>query len=336
MPANKYALIRYRVIDRMITNPYRPYPNLEDLIDGCSETLGKQVSKSTLEKDLHAMKNDSALGYEAPIRYSKEYDGYYYEDPDFSISDIPLSDEEIDAIVIAANTLDQFKGIAIFNQYGAAIEKILNKVKLAPWEQRGTGSSIQFEQLPTVRGNEHLGQLFTAIQQRHVVTFEYASYKTGDRGVKQVEPYLLKEYSNRWYLLGFSRARADFRVYGLDRIQALVTTVERFDRQPNFDSDNFFKHSIGITANIQEQPEDVVLQCTPVLGKYLESQPLHESQAIQAHDAHWEIRLQVLLTYELEQKLLSFGNEVRVIQPENLKTKLVTTLQAALEQYNDL
>ena len=82
MPANKYALIRYRVIDRLISNKYKPYPGVEDLMDGCSEALGKDVSKSTIEKDLAAMKNDLGLGYEAPIKFSKEYQGYYYEDPD--------------------------------------------------------------------------------------------------------------------------------------------------------------------------------------------------------------------------------------------------------------
>ena len=111
MPANKYALIRYRVIDRVIGNKYNPYPSMEDLMEACSEAIGKQVSKSTIEKDIYAMKNDMSLGYEAPIKYSKNYQGYFYEDPDFTIRDVPLSDEEVDAIQFAAKTLFQFKNI---------------------------------------------------------------------------------------------------------------------------------------------------------------------------------------------------------------------------------
>jgi predicted DNA-binding transcriptional regulator YafY len=331
MPANKYALIRYRVIDRLISNKYKPYPGVEDLMDGYSEALGKDVSKSTIEKDLAAMKNDLGLGYEAPIKFSKEYQGYYYEDPDYSIEDIPLSTEEINAIRIAANTLYQFKNNGLFKQYDAAIDKILNKVKLSPEDNNQAAEVIQFEQAETVRGQEFLTDLFNAAMHRHKVSFHYLNYRTEDVSSRTLHPYLLKEYANRWYVIGLDEDKNDYRVFGLDRISDLVVSKDPFSRKKRFKPANYFKHSIGITAPAEEEPVEVILRCNALLTKYLESQPLHASQRITGNT----VTLKVIPTYELNEKLIGFGNQVKVIAPPTLMEEVKHAHLAALKQYEE-
>jgi len=113
MPANKYALIRYRVIDECLSNKYRRYPTKEDIRAACEDalygSLDARVSISTIEKDMYAMRNDAALGYEAPIVYDKYEKGYYYSDPEYTIKKIPLGEEDLDALQFAAMTLYQFR-----------------------------------------------------------------------------------------------------------------------------------------------------------------------------------------------------------------------------------
>ncbi len=329
MPANKYALIRYRVIDRLISNKYKPYPGVLDLMDGCSEALGKEVSKSTIEKDLASMKNDLGLGYEAPIKFSKEYQGYYYEDPEYSIEDIPLSTEEINAIRMAANTLYQFKNIGLFKQYDAAIDKILNKVKLSPVENNKAAEVIQFEQAETVSGQEFLTDLFNAAVHRNKVSFNYLNYRTEVVSSRIIHPYLLKEYANRWYVIGLDENKNNYRVFGLDRISDLQLSQDSFERKKRFKPANYFKYSIGITAPAEEEPVEVVLECNALLKKYLESQPLHASQRIKADI----ITLKVIPTYELKEKLIGFGNQVKVVSPQSLKDDIVQAHEAALKHY---
>ena len=82
MPHIKNALIRFRIIDRMIRNPYKPYPSKGDLREACEESLfgstyGEHICDSTIEKDLFAMR----IEHDAPIRYSRKHEGYFYEDP---------------------------------------------------------------------------------------------------------------------------------------------------------------------------------------------------------------------------------------------------------------
>lgn len=333
MPANKYALIRYRVIDRVIGNKYNPYPSMEDLMEACSEAIGKQVSKSTIEKDIYAMKNDMSLGYEAPIKYSKNYQGYFYEDPDFTIRDVPLSDEEVDAIQFAAKTLFQFKNIPIFRQYETAIDKILDRIIVGDELKGEQQKFIQFENLPTTRGNEHLEQLLSAIQHKKVVAFDYKSYKKAEGKRRIVDPYLLKEYRHRWYLIGYSEEKQSVIVYGLDRMKNVELLDETYEVTESFNPDLFFKHSIGITVG-EGGAQKIELSCSPVLSKYLKSQPLHHSQTILKEDENGTV-FQYLLTqtYELEERILGFGAEAKVLKPNQLRDSVKSSLKSAYKRY---
>ncbi len=334
MPANKLALIRYRIIDRSISNKYNPYPSIEDIMEKCSDALGKRVSRSTIEKDIYAMKNDLGLGYEAPIAFHREYGGYYYTDEDFTINDVPLSNEEIDAIKIAANTLVQFRDVGPFKEYSTAIDKVLNRVSIEP--EKGDAelkNIIQFESAPKVKGTHLLGLLFKACDGFKVVEFDYGSFKKGVVKRRTVEPHLLKEFENRWYLIGKSREKDDFIVYGLDRMENLHVTNESFERSANFNPDVYFKHSIGITANLKEKPMHVIMEVNEILAKYLSSKPLHRSQKLYERNDKTYLDLKVYNTYELHEKILGFGTQAKVIEPELLKNQIADTLQKATEQY---
>ena len=110
MPVIKNALLRYRVIDRCIRNDFQPFPSKEKLRQTCEEELygsvtGQNICHSTIEKDIFAMRNE----HDAPIAYSKLERGYFYEDKNFSMDDIPLTDSDISAIKAATNILNQFK-----------------------------------------------------------------------------------------------------------------------------------------------------------------------------------------------------------------------------------
>ena len=96
MPHIKNALIRYRIIDRCLRNKYAPYPSKSKLREACEEALygsfdGVNICDSTIEKDMFAMK----MEHDAPIKYSKRFGGYYYQDPNFTINDIPLTEENL-------------------------------------------------------------------------------------------------------------------------------------------------------------------------------------------------------------------------------------------------
>jgi len=338
MPANKYALLRYRIIDRCISNKFNPFPNKEALREACEEELygsdGDHISSSTIDKDLYAMRNEANLGYYAPIAYSKINKGYFYEDPDYSIDEMPLNQEDIEAIEFAATTLAQFRGIQLFESSGDAIDKILGRLSLRPKSGQSLEQYVQFETAPEYKGAAHLKLLLEAIRDRKAVSFEYQKFSGEASKRYSIHPYLLKEYRNRWYVIGYNPRKDATVVFGLDRVIGSVEqTQEKFQRKMDFDADIYFKHSLGITA-IDEAPEKIVLRFSPLSGKYVESQPWHSSQIIRKQtNSYTEVELFLCITSELKMQILSFGNDVKVMAPNKLKEMVGLTLNKALEGY---
>lgn len=317
MPHIKNALLRYRIIDKCIRNKYKPYPSKQDLREACEEALfgsihGDHICDSTIEKDMFAMKMD----HDAPIKYSRADKGYYYEDPDFTIDDIPLTDNDRDAIAFAAKTLMQFKNVDMFRQFGSAIDKIVDRVNIS--DDDDAAHFIQFEQALSSGGNEFLAPLLEAIKNSVLVKFDYASFVTGISKLRTVTPLLIKEYRNRWYLISHDLDKSDYVTYALDRMHNVQVTTERTERPADFNPDNFFKHSVGITSG-QKLPDVILFEADEVAAKYIISQPLHHSQEIEKESKGITVfSLKASITEELVREFMSYAGQVKVLQPKPL------------------
>jgi predicted DNA-binding transcriptional regulator YafY len=340
MPANKYALLRYRIIDRCLRNPQRPYPSKEDLRYACEEALygsdGEHISMSTIDKDLWAMRNEGELGFYAPIKFSKEKGGYCYEDPDYTISELPLTDDDLDTIQSAARTLLQFRDVPLFREFDTAIEKILDRMKIsAADENRSEHAVIQFERTQGYRGSEFLSDLFKAAKNDLEVYLIYRKFNSEDSDRRKFDPYLLKEYRGRWYVIGRDHRSGDLRTYGLDRVVSLELGAKQFVRDKRFDVQAFFKHAMGITVH-GEAPAKVRLKFTEKLAPYVLSQPIHASQRIIEHNENrLVVELEVLKTVELVTLILGFGSEVVVLGPKDLQNEVKESLKKCLQNYPD-
>ena len=335
MPANKYALLRYRIIDRCLTNKARPFPTKDDLREACEDTLygshGENISVSTIEKDLWAMRNESELGYYAPIAYHPSEKGYYYTEEDYSIKDIHLNDEDLGAIHFAVNTLHQFKDIPILAHFEEAIDKVVDRFNLTPMaENEEWEDYIQFENSPVVNGSEHLSELVQAIKDKRVTEIVYRKFDSPETKQYNLHPHLLKEYRGRWYLIAKDEKQEVFKTFGIERMEAVIVSNEKFDKEPSFNPDRFFKYSIGITEK-DDQPQKIVLKTHPSLSPYFRSQPIHPSQKEIRED---EFELHVLITYELINLILGFGRQMEVKSPESFRKEIKNEILLALSRYD--
>jgi predicted DNA-binding transcriptional regulator YafY len=338
MPANKYALLRYRIIDRCIRNPGKRYPNKEDLRVSCEESLfgsnGEHISSSTIDKDIWAMRNESDLGYYAPIKFSKEQKGYFYEDPSYTIAEVPLTDDDLSAIRTAAETLFQFREIPLFKQFDAAIEKIMDRMKISNADKTEREQEIiQFERANDYKGSEFLEVLFKCCAQKQAVSFDYQKFGSDIGKAYTIEPYLLKEYRNRWYVIGRDCQKDGLRTFSLDRILNVKDLELFFQSKGDFDTKEFFEHSMGITVT-DSKPEEVILKVHEKMAPYLMSQPLHQSQqVINKKNGVVELSIKVLITVELVSTILGFGDQVEVVYPDTLRQELNLALTKALSYY---
>jgi len=332
----KNAQLRYRIIDRRIRDKYAGYPTKQDLRQVCEEALygesvGNNICDSTIEKDLFAMRMD----HDAPIKYSKIEKGYYYEDEAYSIDKFPLSEDDIDAIKFATQTLMQFKDVGLFKQFGFAIDKIFDRVHISadPLEE-SVDNFVQFESVPETLGTEFLPLMLKAIKEKLIIEFTYTSFVSEKSKSRKVVPLLLKEYRNRWYLISYSLAKEKVMTFGLDRISNFIETGEYFIKKIEFNQDNYFKYSIGITS-FEEEPKKIIFKVDKVGGKYLESQPIHESQLlIKKGKKRNTYQLNVLLSEELKRFFLSYGNQIEIIEPQELRRTIKDEIIELSEMYS--
>jgi len=335
MPAIKNALLRYRIIDRSIRNEYNPYPTKEQLRQACEEEIygtseGLHICHSTIEKDIFAMR----MEHDAPIAYSKREKGYYYTNDEFTMDDVPLTEKDISAIKAASTILHQFKSTSLFSQYQFAIDKILDRAVTSQQKFSNTENNIQFETLPTISGNEYLESVLEAIKKRNVLQFEYYNYIKDVKTIRRVHPYLLKEYRNRWYLIGKSELKNKVITFGLDRISNLQTLENLFSVDPSFNPDYFFQHSIGITV-FDEKPQEIIIKTNNILSKYLTSQPLHHSQKLSKvhNNGDHLFSYFLLVTYELKMTILGYGSDCEVITPLSLREQIAEEIKKVASKY---
>jgi predicted DNA-binding transcriptional regulator YafY len=319
MPQIKNALIRYRIIDRMLRNKYKPYPSKQQLREACEEELfgsqGSNICDSTIEKDMFAMK----MEHDAPIKFSKRHGGYYYEDADFSINDIPLSEDELSSIRFAVNTLQQFREVPFFRQFGNAIDKIVDRVAIGDNEDSEISQFIEFESAISVGGNEYLPLFLEAIRTQKKVFFTYASFIKGVEKPRKVSPLFLKEYRNRWYLISFDSAKNDIITYALDRIQDPMITEDEAILPKDFSPSSYFQDTVGITA-YKGKTETIKIKANKIAAKYIASQPFHRSQKLISERTEESVfELNVLVSEEFIRSILGYGGEIEIIEPQNLR-----------------
>jgi len=333
MPLNKEALIRYRVINRCLVDS--KYVSKARLIRACEEALDiAPIGERTIDQDIHDMREDTRLGFHAPIKHSREKNGYYYEDPDYSIDKIPLNEEELEALSFASTMLEQYKHIDLFTTFTGAVQKIVDAVNIRRMLKTEPSSPfIQFESVPEMKGSEYLMEIIEAIRDKRVLEIRHKRFDSEKAYLHIVHPYLLKEYRNRWYLIGLNDDIEQIRTYGLDRIQEISENreIEFFDA--GFDPAEYFKSAIGIIAP-ETSPQEVLLKFTKDQGQYVITQPIHESQEIvEETDTHVIISLHIIPTFELVSLILGWGAEVEVMEPKGLRERIKMIIKGMQELY---
>ncbi|TRX66388.1 YafY family protein [Carboxylicivirga sp. M1479] len=336
MPANRNALIRYTTIDKCLRNRYRQW-TLEDLIDACSDTLyeyegiDKGVSKRTIQMDIQIMRSEK-LGYNAPIIVQdKKY--YTYEDPDYSITQLPLSEQDLNKLGDAVEILKQFQGFSHFKEMTGLIQKLENKIYTENTQSRPI---IHIERNENLKGLEHLNGLYQVVLRRQVIKVEYQSFKAKRSGRIYFNPYLLKEFNNRWFLIGKQKKGNTIMNLALDRIHSFeVLDNFKFKDDPEFNPDNYYKNVIGATVNTGLIPRTIKIFVNNYHKPYILTKPLHWSQYIVEERLDGIIiAIKVVPNFELERLILGYGDSIEVLSPPSLRKQISKVIQNAFENYN--
>ena len=198
-----------------------------------------------------------------------------------------------------------------------------NLLLVNAYKQAENNSEIMIFEKRQASGLHNLEGLIFAIKNSKVITFNYTKHWEGVVTKRVVEPYALKEFKNRWYLLANEVDGKDFflKTFGLDRISDLEFNSKTFKKQET-NIDDLFKNSFGIISTLGQKPETIVLSFDYEQGKFVKSLPFHHSQKVLIdNDSEYRIELTIAPTYDFYQELLTHAGRMKIISPENVKAK---------------
>ena len=334
MSTNKHATIRYNALDRCFRNPGRRY-YIDDLVDECNNAINDfdpesfGVQKRQVYADINFMISDA--GFKAPIervRDGKQVFLRYEEGSNFSISNQPLNDSEVNQLQQAILTLNRFKGLPQFSW----IEELSMRLE-SDFKIQTSMQVIEFEQNPYLKGLEHFSDIFNAIVYKKVLKVEYKGFKQGITQLMELSPSYLKQYNNRWYLLAYNNEYKALSHLALDRIVGIKEVKIKYI-ETNIDFVEYFEDVIGVTIDRESEPIKILLEFSNEQWKYINSKPLHGSQkVIEQKENTIVISLEVQINFELERLIFSFGSSVKVLKPKDLAETIMYRAKDVVQSY---
>jgi predicted DNA-binding transcriptional regulator YafY len=299
---SKHGMIkRYMLIIEKINSNHAP--SFFD-IDAHLRKNGFEYSKRTIDRDIENIRNDFGI----EIVYNRSSNNYYI-------------DKEKSVNLETFNRFLEIAGVADLLSEG------LNKKK-------NILSYISFESENLVsKGTEMLQPILSAILNHKEISFTHENFQKKTFKTIKLYPYLLKEYQDRWYVVGTLDKKKTIRTYGLDRMTELKETGEEFVPNAKIIPKELFENVIGLVYSTHELC-DVVLSFTPNQAKYIKTLPLHHSQIVLKEDAkECVVKLKIIPNYEFKQRVLMQGANVKVIEPQWFADEVAGDLLAAAKLY---
>ena len=189
---------------------------------------------------------------------------------------------------------------------------------------------VMLEDVPSAR--RYLATVIDAIKKFRKVKFSYTPFyrSKASEGII-IEPYFLRIFKQRWYMIGYNSKDRMVKTYSLDRVNTLTLTEEHFD-DPGISVKEFFKNFFGIMTT-KSEAKHVVLRADSEQAKYLRALPLHPSQRETMGDGYSDFDYHLSITYDFIQELLSKGSRIMVVAPAELKAAVVEELRKSLSNY---
>lgn len=299
MAANKFGRYVW-LVDLIRCHPYITFKEISEKWENCGLGDGKPLPWKTFMNHKDAVQTifDIIISCDTKRGY-----GYYIEDADLLEGD-----------AFRSWLIDSY---ATLNQLQA--DKKLEK-------------RISFEKIPS--GNKFLQPILQAMRQNSVIEITHHGFGRSHPTTFLVEPYHLKVYNRRWYLIGWSVYSEDMRTYALDRIQSVVITDTEFNLPETFDIDKYFEGCVGIITDTEYDIERVVIKAYGWARKYLYTLPIHESQReITLDDESITFEFNVRPNYEFVQMLLQQTDQIEIIEPQWLKDGMCQIAENILSYY---
>jgi len=342
MPSNKNALTRIMFLDELLSDRHHHY-DIHELTDKCNKKLIEaglpEVTQRCIEKDIQYLEYDPFFAEIERFRI-KGKRCLRYSNPSYSIFKKEMTREERHLLSEVLSTIGQFDGLVHFEW----LEHLKQSLNIE--EQR---KIISFSNNPYLQNSNLLGILFDYISNRVVISLDYHTFT--DKTVKtlMLHPYLLKEYNNRWFLLGAADTDKQILTMALDRIDNVKPCIDREYSDCPQDLSERFEDIIGVTLFKDLAVEHILLWASDYSKDYIITKPIHESQIIYHGEEEQSLRqeyevleggsffsIDCIPNYELIRELCSYGKDVIVLSPRQIQDEINDRILQMSQVYSEI
>lgn len=324
---------RQKILDRILCR--KEQITLLDLMKKLNEELLLRNmhtinSKDTLLRDLRTLELQQGIEIERIQRGRYTY--YRYKERKIIDGKVPLTINDVQKLNQTIELLKDFVGLPHFEW----IEEINARIHATSYADVEQKAIVSFEHNPEYSYSlRHFAPLFDYIRGHYAIELTYKKFNTEKEKTYTVHPYHLKEYCDRWYLVGVTERHPDsLTCFAFDRIIRFTSSELPYRENDKFDIEDYFDSMVGLTINDNSQPEEVVLWVEQSEFSYLMTNPIHHTQTCIGNlDGGKLLRLRLYLNYELEMRILSYGEKVKVISPDALRERIKYKVVQMLERY---
>src|SRR5690554_619625 len=342
MSNSKHAHYRYNILDKCFRRRGNPY-TIDELLEEVNEKVGEvypgeSIAIRTLREDIKLFRDtENGFGAAVEVMKHKGKNVYLYADPDFSIAEQKLLPDEQYLIDAAQQLLERYDGHPKYDKLSEAL--VLFQ------EEEGAATIPDYHKIlfydknEAYQGLQYLKPIFLAIKNKDVLKITFKGFNDDNSTEYIFHLFVLKQYNQRWFVFGYNETQ-DINYWSIpldDRLLDFEPQKELVIKENTTDWESFFNEMVGVRKQslTQEEPlaEMVVLEFTPSRLQYFKTKPIHPYwDEFMEDDKENQVFFETVINPELVQQILSYGKDVKVLEPEGL-IELMKRQAAAMQEY---
>jgi len=329
---SKHAHLRYNILDYCFREKTF---NFDQLLEYTNEKIadyypGEGISVRTLREDIKLFKDRN--GFDAPLSNMRRV--YRYTDSNFSIASKPLLDYEQYLIEASQQLLERLEGNPKYDRLSEALIKFQDEEN----DQPDTRKILHYDQNEEYKGVKFLKPFYLAIKKKQVLEITYRGFDDSENKIFEFHPQVLKQYNRRWFVFGINNTKQNNK-WSIPLDERLVEFKILEDKEylvSDNDWDSYFRTMVGIVREPDDEIVNVVLRFHNGREKYFKTKPFHPDADSPIEKGQENlVFFDTIINKELVQQILSYGQDVEVMKPEELKVELRNQANKMYEFYKD-